>query len=66
LGASNIHGGPKQAILLIAIESIEKLKSDGFPLFAGALGGKPDDRRICRTRSSVPVSDSAPEPRSSN
>jgi len=33
-----IHGGPKQAILLISNEEIEKLKAKGFPLFAGALG----------------------------
>jgi len=33
-----IHGGSKQAILLIGNEEIEKLKADGYPLFAGALG----------------------------
>jgi MOSC domain-containing protein YiiM len=32
------HGGPLQAILLIAEEVIEALKSQGFPLFPGALG----------------------------
>ncbi len=33
-----IHGGPEQALLLVAHEVIEGLKSDGFPLFPGALG----------------------------
>ena len=32
------HGGRDQALLLIALEVIEILKSEGFPLYAGALG----------------------------
>ena len=32
------HGGRRQAILLITIEGIEELISQGFPLFPGALG----------------------------
>jgi MOSC domain-containing protein YiiM len=32
------HGGRRQAILLITIEGIDELISQGFPLFAGALG----------------------------
>jgi MOSC domain-containing protein YiiM len=33
-----IHGGPKQAVLLIASEVIDELKSLGYPVFYGALG----------------------------
>jgi MOSC domain-containing protein YiiM len=32
------HGGRRQAILLVTIEGIDELVSQGFPLFAGALG----------------------------
>jgi MOSC domain-containing protein YiiM len=32
------HGGRRKAILLITIEGIDELISQGFPLFAGALG----------------------------
>ncbi len=32
------HGGRHQAILLITIEAIDELISQGFPLFPGALG----------------------------
>ncbi len=32
------HGGPKQALLLIASEAIDQLKEEGFPVFYGALG----------------------------
>ena len=32
------HGGPKQAVLLITIESIQELVAQGFPLYPGALG----------------------------
>jgi MOSC domain-containing protein YiiM len=32
------HGGRRQAILLMTIEGIDELVSQGFPLFAGALG----------------------------
>jgi MOSC domain-containing protein YiiM len=34
----NIHGGPRQALLLISSEGIEELRGAGFPVFAGALG----------------------------
>jgi MOSC domain-containing protein YiiM len=33
-----IHGGPKQAILLICAEVIDELRSEGYPVFYGALG----------------------------
>ena len=33
-----IHGGPRQAILLITSEGIDELKEQGFPLYHGALG----------------------------
>lgn len=33
-----IHGGPRQAVLLITAEGIDELKSRGFPLYPGALG----------------------------
>jgi MOSC domain-containing protein YiiM len=32
------HGGPDKAILLISIETIEELKTRGYPLFPGAMG----------------------------
>ena len=32
------HGGRRQAILLITVEVIDELLSQGFPLFPGALG----------------------------
>jgi MOSC domain-containing protein YiiM len=32
------HGGPNQAILIIASEAIEALKEQGYPLFYGAMG----------------------------
>jgi len=34
----NIHGGPRQAVLLIASETVDELISRGYPLFYGALG----------------------------
>lgn len=34
----DLHGGPRQAVLLITSEGIEELKSGGYPLYAGALG----------------------------
>ena len=34
----DIHGGPQQAILIIASEVIEGLIARGYPVFAGALG----------------------------
>ncbi len=33
-----IHGGWRQAVLLIAAETIEELKARGYPVFNGALG----------------------------
>jgi MOSC domain-containing protein YiiM len=33
-----IHGGPVQAVLLIAAETIDELKARGYPVFYGALG----------------------------
>jgi MOSC domain-containing protein YiiM len=33
-----IHGGPNQAILLIAAETVDELKSRGYPVFYGAMG----------------------------
>lgn len=32
------HGGPKQAVLLIALETLEELKASGYPVHPGALG----------------------------
>lgn len=34
----NIHGGPRQAVLLITAEGIEELTALGFALYPGALG----------------------------
>jgi MOSC domain-containing protein YiiM len=33
-----IHGGLRQAVLLIAVETIEELQGRGYPVFHGALG----------------------------
>jgi MOSC domain-containing protein YiiM len=33
-----IHGGPRQAVLLIAAETIDELRARGYPVFYGALG----------------------------
>src|SRR5919198_32348 len=33
-----IHGGPKQAVLLITAETIEELARRGYPVYPGALG----------------------------
>lgn len=33
-----IHGGPRQAVLLIAAEALAELTALGFPVFPGALG----------------------------
>ena len=32
------HGGPKQAVLIITLEGINELRSEGYPVFPGALG----------------------------
>lgn len=34
----DLHGGPRQAVLLITSEGIDELKSAGYPLYVGALG----------------------------
>ena len=34
----NIHGGPRQAILIIASEVVDELRARGYPLFYGAMG----------------------------
>jgi MOSC domain-containing protein YiiM len=33
-----IHGGPRQAVLLIAAEAVDELIARGYPLYYGALG----------------------------
>lgn len=33
-----IHGGPRQAVLLVTSEGLDELKSQGYPLYPGALG----------------------------
>src|ERR1700735_2919931 len=33
-----IHGGPNQAVLLLALETIERLRDKGYPIYEGALG----------------------------
>ena len=33
-----VHGGPQKAVLLIANENIDHLKSLGYPVYPGALG----------------------------
>ena len=35
---TEIHGGPEKAILIIAMEIIEELKGQGYPLYPGAMG----------------------------
>lgn len=35
---ADIHGGPRQALLFIAEEALDQLKTRGYPVFAGALG----------------------------
>ena len=49
----HIHGGPNQALLLITSEAIEELRSQGFPVYPGALGENVTtegiDRRHMRT-----------------
>lgn len=34
----DVHGGPRQAVLLVTSEGIEELKADGFTVYPGALG----------------------------
>ena len=33
-----VHGGPRQAVLIVTSEGIDELKEQGFPLYHGALG----------------------------
>ena len=33
-----VHGGPRQAILIVASEIVDELRTRGYPLFYGALG----------------------------
>jgi MOSC domain-containing protein YiiM len=42
------HGGRRQAILLVTIEGIDELISQGFPLFPGALGENVTTRGLDR------------------
>jgi MOSC domain-containing protein YiiM len=44
-----IHGGPRQAILLITSEAIAELTAQGFPLYPGALGENITTSGIDRT-----------------
>jgi MOSC domain-containing protein YiiM len=43
-----IHGGPRQALLLISAEGIDELIAGGFPLFYGALGENVTTRGLDR------------------
>lgn len=45
-----IHGGPKQAILLIAAEVVDELIAGGYPLCYGALGENLTTRGLDRTQ----------------
>jgi len=45
-----IHGGPRQAVLLIAAETIEQLTARGYPLYPGALGENLTTRGLDRTQ----------------
>ena len=45
-----IHGGPRQAVLLISEESIEQLKALGYPLYPGALGENITTRGLDRAQ----------------
>ncbi len=33
-----IHGGPRQAVLILASETVDALRARGYPVFYGALG----------------------------
>jgi len=47
-----IHGGPRQAVLLITAESVDELVKRGYPVFHGAMGENLTtlglDRRLLR------------------
>jgi MOSC domain-containing protein YiiM len=45
-----IHGGPRQAVLLIAAEAIDELIFRGYPLYYGALGENLTTRGLDRTQ----------------
>ena len=59
------HGGPRKAILLVTIEGIDELCSQGFPIFPGALGENLTtrglDRRALRLGLRLRVGDAAIE-----
>ena len=59
------HGGTRKAILLVTIEGIDELVSQGFPLFPGALGENLTtrglDRRALRLGQRLQVGDAAIE-----
>ena len=44
----HIHGGPRQALLLICSEVIDQLIAEGYPLYYGALGENLTTRGIDR------------------
>ncbi len=60
-----IHGGPNQAVLLIASETIDELVAAGYPVFAGALGENLTtrglDRRLWRIGQQFRVGDALVE-----
>jgi MOSC domain-containing protein YiiM len=43
-----VHGGPRQALLLMTVEGIDELVAQGFPLYPGALGENLTTRGIDR------------------
>ena len=45
-----IHGGPRQSVLLIAAEAIDELIARGYPLYYGALGENLTTRGLDRTQ----------------
>jgi MOSC domain-containing protein YiiM len=45
-----IHGGPRQSVLLIAAEAIDELIARGHPLYYGALGENLTTRGLDRTQ----------------
>lgn len=59
------HGGVRKAILLVTMEGIDELVSQGFPLFAGALGENLTtrglDRRALRLGQRLNVGDAVIE-----
>ncbi len=59
------HGGTRKAILLVTVEGIDELCSQGFPLFPGALGENLTtrglDRRALRLGQRLQVGDAAIE-----